>query len=299
MNPEQRPITVEDLLRLKRAEKPAAEFWSQFDRELRAKQLAALVAKRPWWQRLPRLAARLAPYRLPLGAAAALAVTFVSVRNYSDEPLSPASSVSVSHGTIADVVAPLATSASVTVHHASSVGPGAAVAVESQLSVAPFAAAAHANLEHVVSTSAGSQLDQDATATLELSRIVPLFGATEIPDPTEMSPSARSIAVNNRRAAELTDAFGGGLLTVSAVASSHGFESRGLPARAAVVDPLQQMTPPGEARRARYQTAMVSTVSEESLDRTTARMAHRISGDELYEQVQRFGTRRGGFNVKF
>ena len=40
MNPEStRPIVIEDLLRLKRAERPPAEFWSTFDRELRAKQL--------------------------------------------------------------------------------------------------------------------------------------------------------------------------------------------------------------------------------------------------------------------
>ena len=33
MNQEKRPITIEDLLRLKRAERPAPEFWAEFDRE--------------------------------------------------------------------------------------------------------------------------------------------------------------------------------------------------------------------------------------------------------------------------
>ena len=45
-----RPVSVEDLLRLKRAERPPDSFWADFDRQLRAKQLAALVEKRPWWQ---------------------------------------------------------------------------------------------------------------------------------------------------------------------------------------------------------------------------------------------------------
>ncbi|HYC69938.1 MAG TPA: hypothetical protein VEB66_01950 [Opitutaceae bacterium] len=79
-NNEQRPrVTVEDLLRLKRAERPSAEFWTGFERELRQKQLAALLEKRPWWQELPRWAARHA--YLPMGAAAAVAFAFVTLRN--------------------------------------------------------------------------------------------------------------------------------------------------------------------------------------------------------------------------
>ena len=35
---EKRPVTIEDLLRLKSTERPPAEFWDKFDRELRAKQ---------------------------------------------------------------------------------------------------------------------------------------------------------------------------------------------------------------------------------------------------------------------
>ena len=71
-------ITVEDLLHLKRAERPAAEFWSGFDRELRQKQLAALLEKRPWWQSLPELLVRHA--YLPIGATAILALTLVSAK---------------------------------------------------------------------------------------------------------------------------------------------------------------------------------------------------------------------------
>ena len=66
---DQRPkVTIEDLLRLKRAERPAAEFWTNFVRELRQKQLTALLEKRPWWQELPQILARRA--YLPVGATA-------------------------------------------------------------------------------------------------------------------------------------------------------------------------------------------------------------------------------------
>jgi len=49
-------VTLEDLLRVKRAERPSTEFWGQFESELRAKQLTAIIEKRSWWQTLPSLA---------------------------------------------------------------------------------------------------------------------------------------------------------------------------------------------------------------------------------------------------
>lgn len=84
-NKDQRPrVTVEDLLRLKRAERPTPEFWAGFERELRQKQLAALVERRPWWQEVPRWAAR--HVYLPMGAAAAMAFAFVTLRNEESSP---------------------------------------------------------------------------------------------------------------------------------------------------------------------------------------------------------------------
>jgi len=82
----QRPkVTLEDLLRLKRAERPDAEFWGKFERELRQKQLTALLQKRPWWQELPQLLARRS--YLPLGATAVLAFTLVSIKYYAPSQL--------------------------------------------------------------------------------------------------------------------------------------------------------------------------------------------------------------------
>lgn len=86
--PNQEPkarVSIEDLLRLKRAERPSAEFWTDFEKELRQKQLAALLEKRTWWQESSRWAARHA--YLPLGAAAALAFAFVMIRDRGASPL--------------------------------------------------------------------------------------------------------------------------------------------------------------------------------------------------------------------
>src|SRR5579862_8734370 len=73
-------VTLEDLLRLKRAERPPAEFWSQFDRELQAKQLAALVGKKRWWHSAARTLTRFS--YLPLGATAALAFALLAAHQY-------------------------------------------------------------------------------------------------------------------------------------------------------------------------------------------------------------------------
>lgn len=70
--------TLEELLRLKRAERPTAEFWTRFEVELRQKQLTALVEKRRWWHDLPVLLNR--RVYVPAGAAAVVAFSLVTVR---------------------------------------------------------------------------------------------------------------------------------------------------------------------------------------------------------------------------
>jgi hypothetical protein len=75
------PLTLEQLLKLKRAERPDPEFWATFEVELRQKQLAALVQRRSWWQSLPQFFSPRA--YLPIGATAILAFTLVSVRFYA------------------------------------------------------------------------------------------------------------------------------------------------------------------------------------------------------------------------
>jgi len=70
--------TLEQLLRLKRAERPDAAFWTQFETELRQKQLTALVEKRRWWHDLPVLLNR--RLYVPAGGAAVVAFSLVTVR---------------------------------------------------------------------------------------------------------------------------------------------------------------------------------------------------------------------------
>jgi len=76
-----RRVTLEDLLRVKRAERPPPEFWTAFEGELRQRQLAALVERKSWWQEAVSLAHWRA-LRLPFGGLAVLALTLLSLHRY-------------------------------------------------------------------------------------------------------------------------------------------------------------------------------------------------------------------------
>lgn len=75
----QRPrVSLEQLIQLKRSERPPAEFWDGFDQELHRRQLAALVTVEPWYQRAARVLAAAARRIAPVGVGAA-AVAFAAV----------------------------------------------------------------------------------------------------------------------------------------------------------------------------------------------------------------------------
>src|SRR5688572_6119582 len=178
MKPESnRPITIEDLLRLKRAERPPAEFWATFDRELRAKQLAALVGKRPWWQRIPGALSRASRYRVPLGASAVVALTFFTVRDY--EPAAP-------------VQEPKNEPAQIAVDVASDFSPAIAAAVSVASDPEPV----------VVAVVTGQSEPASAPPTVvaaksdELPPVLPLGGVAISEDSQSQSPAARYIAAN-------------------------------------------------------------------------------------------------------
>lgn len=78
--------TLDDLLRLKRNERPGTEFWGEFERGLREKQLAALVRQPRGWERLRPVFVR--AFRWSVPATAAAVATFGVVRHFSTVPAS-------------------------------------------------------------------------------------------------------------------------------------------------------------------------------------------------------------------
>ncbi|RKX36230.1 MAG: hypothetical protein DRP71_00770 [Verrucomicrobia bacterium] len=98
-----RQISLEQLLRVKRAEQPEPEFWDQFEQEYRQKQLSALVQAQPWFVRLGRTIGMIARRSAPVtAAAAAIATGYFVVSGPSIVTTSPESSpVSERYETIA------------------------------------------------------------------------------------------------------------------------------------------------------------------------------------------------------
>ncbi len=260
-------MTIEDLLRVKRAERPAAEFWTEFDRELRAKQLAALVEKRPWWRSfsVSRAVRGLTRYNLPLGAAAVLAITLVSLRDYRPAMQGPVLDVTTSADVkpAAIVPAPTTTGGSDERHANESV----------------------ALTAHAPSTPAAMSLSSEATAPGELARMIPLLGA-DAHQNRDLRPFERSIA-ENRVVAEA-------MLGTPA----SGFEMRALPARTTPQEPLAQITLPSETRRHRF-AAAVASASLGTSPVPTARVARRLSDEQLYDSIHRFGASGNSVSFKF
>jgi hypothetical protein len=77
-NAHDKEVQVEDLLRLKRAERPSEAFWNTFDRELHQRMLQTLVQKDPWYvQALRGISGRIAQTAAVGAAAAFLAMMIV------------------------------------------------------------------------------------------------------------------------------------------------------------------------------------------------------------------------------
>ncbi|MBI4624375.1 MAG: hypothetical protein HY736_14315 [Verrucomicrobia bacterium] len=275
-----RPVTVEDILRLKRAERPGPEFWTQFDRELRAKQLAALVEKRPWWRSLSHAFSGVSRYRLPLGATAILAVTFLAVRE--SQPSATAPSVAAAPELVAS-------------------GAGAAAAVMGRPesvatpSLAPEATSSLVRTEATAPDAADQSPRAEATSSAAAFRHVLLLSAA-----SHAGSVAAADVVSSTR--YLDAKFAGASASEAMIARNllgavRGFETRALPARPAV-EPLQQMMTPRDARRTKMLTAMVS-MSAEAPAPTGERVARNLPDDRLYDQIQRFSGRGDRLSVRF
>jgi len=280
-------VTVEDLLRLKRAERPAAEFWSQFDDALRAKQLAAIVERRPWWRiEFRGVAAGLARLRVPVGLAAVAVLSFVTVQQFraptnlaSEAPVNDAD---VAGGTVVSVNGGAVVA--VTTTDPNLVNAALEAVVDADNAVAPALASAE------VRSSAGAAVTSLSLAAAAASPVSEESGALAT---VGLASNLRSL-----RASGFTglDSTGVAMLELGTLRSS---------ARAASVEePLARVTSPTESRRERL-AALVAPASKKSLssagspDRVRERMISRLSEDELYSSVSRLGVERGGLRVSF
>lgn len=210
-------VTIEDLLRIKRAERPPAEFWAQWDRELRTKQLAAIVEERPWWQvNVPVYVRRMVKWQLPVGAAAVMALTFITLKNYQDQSgaetnLATVESISVS--TVQPSVAVVEThTASATVAQVST-APAASEQRLSAETAQPTESASHAQKALVsLDTPISSMVAIPTTFGSVTTEVAPATLSTE---PTK-EPLTRIATIKDARRARLLDGAMGGNYAASA-----------------------------------------------------------------------------------
>jgi len=255
-------VTVEDLLHLKRAERPPAEFWNRFESELRQKQLAALLDRRPWWQGLPHFLTRRA--YLPIGATAVLAFTLVSVKYYTSSP----------------AVRPFEPVASHAVHLQSPApAPRSVASAEMREGERPRAA------DRADALLSDSLPDRAAELTP--------WSAPR----AEETPSAKSIAASIARL-ELSEpdlanaAFGGSLPTTNGRAMQEGAPAM---IELAAVSTLA-------SKRGRLLAQLDDrrfTPAPQAPDFVRERLARRLGDTDFNDSFSRVGLERGGVSLKF
>lgn len=273
-----RPVALEDLLRLKRAERPSPEFWDEFDRQLRAKQLAALVEKRPWWRAVPHAFASLTRYHLPLGATAILAVTFLSVRHF--QALTPGLAQEIKAQE--NAVLPLTV--------ASVVSRAALMPAVAKITASAAEGVTNGNTAHLATSP-------ESAARVQLSTTNASSDEASIGQPAQpdLAPAARFVATTVVAAHPAEPAPARNVF-----AAARGFETRAMPARAPMVEPLSQMATPSDVRRSRLLNAAIASVSLNLPARNAERsVARQLSDERLYDSISRFDARGNSLAVKF
>ena len=256
-----RKITVEELLRFKRAERPPAEFWAKFESEMREKQLAAIVGKRPWWVGASGIFAAIARHQVYIGAAAALALAWAGV-HYTG------GTVEVARGVPAKAPEPAATMSE----------------VHSQVSAAPIPVNAPRVQQYEVGTAATETVQvQMPVAVPDLPHV--LQAPSEAPASARMSfGDGVSITLADFREtppdAARRDVFG----------SDREFEPAQSPENQPVSEPLARMDPSAE-RRARLLSPALPAYSTGNTQAVASDwMRSRASNDRIYESMDPYGS---------
>lgn len=286
-------VSLEDLLRLKRAERPPAEFWLDFEKSLRGKQLAAIVEKRPWWRTWPSLSR----WSVPLGAAAALTMTVTLIshgQRKAAETLSKADSGPVSTREVAPITPAVEAIASLKPIE---------LPVDSEKEASP---ALVASVQSVPLSASAAEHRSPAVAEVpELGSSMRLASVSEqiaglgVSGGSDQS-SSRFTAVAHKDSAAVRE-----LNSFFERAVAH--LDPGLRAeKSASVEPLSQIQSPRDARRARLlaYTSAIDTHSPQYSDNTNVirsreRITSHLSEEALYDSIRRLGIKNGGVSIRF
>jgi len=259
-----KPVSLEDLLHLKRSERPPEQFWVQFESELRAKQLAAIVQHRPWWSSWERIFQGVTRQSLPIGATAVLAIGLLSFHEYRAHSIEGGATVStISPAVVAELSHEPAPKVSV---------PGA-VAVAASVAVRQSAKTVPVIQTRSVAVTVDSANDPFSA----------LVGGSQ------KSPAPASIQ------SDTWSHFGDQQLAANTLSSTVGFAPRAF--ATLVSEPLTQVAGPVDENRARLLSGSLpppdNAAFDDSLAPSTDDRANRLSEERLYESVSRYGSHVG------
>jgi hypothetical protein len=261
---ERRPkVTLEDLLQLKRAERPPVKFWTEFDRTLRAKQLAAIVETRPWWR---NWTARKTLVRvcMPLGATALLAISFSSVRV---AVVKPQKNIAVN----------------------------SEVAVQAPIVVGESVAAREASVP--ASTAQTVALTQTEP---ERGDFTGSFASVEMATPTGL---AGANSPEQLLASGTATVKAAGQALAQLVGLEDYLSTSSANARSPVVEPLTQVATPRDSRRTRLLAYSVTfdphAADSSAAVRSRDRVTRRLSDEAIYDSITRLGLSGDRVSIKF
>lgn len=303
-----RKVSLEDVLRLKRLERPEPAFWDQFERQLREKQLAAIVAKRPWWQLdFGRVMAGVARARVPVGAAAVLTLTFLVVREYRT-PVKPVEQATPSEGVIASSqpVSNAIDAALIAEGNSRSSGSAVEIAAIDRGTSATLSSASEtpvraASVSYASASAGDSGTSQGAPTAI--SQMIPWIG-----DAIDASTNALVSGVTRSLEPTLVSLRDASIDVPSSARSRALQVSSASSASLANEEPLAKLAGPSNSQRARlatYVAAAFKSDSDRSANgehRARERAISRMSDDELYSSVSRVGvagTAGGGLRLNF
>jgi hypothetical protein len=253
-------ITVEDLLRLKKAERPAADFWARFESEIRTKQLSAIVSKRPWWDRFSRVFGVVSRHQLSFGAAAALAMAFAGFRYVGGHP-------EAAKAPQVNAPAPVAV----------------AIIEAVPARVAPLVINAAAPREEVAVGSRESAPVPQPVVMATTSHMTQPPAAIDA-DSSSKSPFSDSIAIKLADFREPVSEYA----RPSVFGSDREFEQSVAPAHQAVSEPLARIDPAAERRARLLAPAFPAFSSGSSNSLAGDWMKQRASSDDrMYESMDR------------
>lgn len=260
-------VTLEDLLQLKRAERPSAEFWPRFEQELRTKQLAALVQPvRPWWSSLVSRRLLVRAYA-PLGAAAAVAMSF-SLYQRTEAP-------------------------QVAIVQPSPAVPASVAVVEEAVAVAPARAERQQN-EFVIAS-----VETPVTATREVQKEAAAEPAVTSSGGASSSSSAPEQLLLAGTAT--VKAAGQALAQMVGLIDDNAVRNESL--QNSVVEPLTQLSTPRDNRRSRLLAYSVAydphAAGSQDSARSRERITRRISDESVYDSISRLGVSGDRVSIKF